>query len=53
MIIRYIGRDNARKRLASLEGMPGRSVYADGAASLFGVETLVVRPTFGLPHEGV
>jgi hypothetical protein len=52
MSVRYIGRDNVRKRLAPLEGMPGRTVYADGAASLFGAETLVVRPTFGLTHEG-
>ncbi len=51
MSVRYIGRDNARKRLEPLEGSTGRSVYADGAASLFGAETLVVRPTFGLVHE--
>lgn len=52
MSVRYIGRENARKRLEPLEGRPGRAVYADGAASLFGAETLAVRPTFGLVHEG-
>ena len=53
MSVRYIGRENARKRLVPLEGTAGRSVYAGGAASLVGTETLVVRPTFGLAHEGV
>ena len=51
--VRYIGRENVRKRLAALEGTAGRTVYADGAATLVGAETLVVRPTFGLAHEGV
>jgi hypothetical protein len=40
-----------RKRLAGLE--EGRTVYADGAARVeTGEETLVVRPPFGLVHEG-
>jgi hypothetical protein len=50
---RFIGRDNVRKRLAPLEGTPGRTVYADGAVSIEAAsEQLVVRPTFGLAHEG-
>ena len=41
-----------RKRLAGL-GSEGRTVYADGAARIeSGEETLVVRPPFGLAHEG-
>jgi hypothetical protein len=53
MSTRYIGRENVRKRLAPLEGTPGRTVYADGAAELVSdTERLVVRPTFGLAHEG-
>jgi hypothetical protein len=50
---RFIGRDNVRKRLAPLEGTPGRTVYADGAVSIEAAsEQLVVRPSFGLVHEG-
>jgi hypothetical protein len=51
---RYVGRANAAKRLAPLEGAPGRSVYADGAArfDLAGGETIVARPPFPLRHEG-
>jgi len=50
---RFIGRDNVRKRLAPLEGTPGRTVYADGAVSIEGAsEAIVVRPSFGLAHEG-
>ena len=53
MSVRYIGRENARKRLAGLEGLPGRTVYAGGAAELESeTEHLLVRPTFGLEHEG-
>ena len=50
---RYIGRDNVRKRLEWLEGTPGRTVYADGAAVIEPEEgeALVVRPQFGLAHE--
>ena len=49
---RFVGRENVRKRLAGL-GFEGRTVYADGAARIeSGEETLVVRPPFGLAHEG-
>jgi hypothetical protein len=42
-----------RKRLAALEGEPGRTTYADGAVRLeHGGEVLLVRPPFGLAHEG-
>jgi peptide subunit release factor 1 (eRF1) len=48
---RFIGRENVRKRLAPLDGTPGRTVYADGAATIeTEAETLVVRPPFGLRH---
>ena len=50
---RFVGRENVRKRLAPLEGTPGRTTYADGAATIESeVESLVARPPFGLPHEG-
>jgi hypothetical protein len=50
---RFIGRDNVRKRLATLEGTPGRTTYADGAVRIESEsEQLVVRPSFGLAHEG-
>lgn len=51
---RYIGRDNVRKRLEWLEGTPGRTVYAEGAALVEPEDAgpLVVRPQFGLAHEG-
>jgi hypothetical protein len=50
---RFIGRDNVRKRLAPLEGTPGRTVYADGAVRIESeTEQIVVRPSFGLAHEG-
>ena len=49
---RYVGRANAAKRLAPLEGSPGRSVYAGGEARFETPdETLVVRPPFPLRHE--
>jgi hypothetical protein len=51
---RFIGRDNVRKRLAPLEGAPGRTVYADGAVRIEPEEgegeRLLVRPSFGLQH---
>ena len=52
---RFVGRANARRRLEPLEATPGRTVYAGGAARIepAGGETLVVRPPFGLDHEGV
>jgi len=50
---RYIGRANLAKRLAPLEGEPGRTVYAGGSARLELPETtLLVTPPFGLMHEG-
>ncbi len=50
---RYIGRENVRKRLAPLQSGPGRTVYADGKARVeTPAETIVVRPPFGLGHEG-
>jgi hypothetical protein len=45
----YIGRENVHKRFAPLEGTAGRTVYAGGEVS-FG--EVVVRPSFGLAHEG-
>ena len=49
---RFIGRDNVRKRLAPLEGVLGRTSYANGAVRIeLPDETIVVRPPFGLPHE--
>ena len=51
---RHIGRENLRKRLAPLEGAAGRTTYADGAVTIEPEEgdALVVRPPFGLAHEG-
>jgi peptide subunit release factor 1 (eRF1) len=50
---RFVGRENVRKRLAPLEGEPGRTIYAGGAARIEAAsETIVVRPPFGLAHEG-
>jgi VLRF1 release factor-like protein len=50
---RFVGRENVRKRLAPLEGELGRTTYADGAARIETAdETIVVRPPFGLAHEG-
>jgi len=50
---RFVGRDNVRKRLAPLEGEPGRTTYAGGVARIEAAgEELVVRPPFGLSHEG-
>ena len=50
---RFIGRENVRKRLAPLDGTPGRTTYADGAVRIEpeNGELLVVRPPFGLAHE--
>jgi hypothetical protein len=50
---RFIGRENVRKRLARLEGMPGRTSYSEGTVRIeHGEETLLVRPPFGLSHDG-
>jgi peptide subunit release factor 1 (eRF1) len=49
---RFVGRANAAKRLAPLDGIPGRTVYARGEVRLDAQgETLVVRPPFPLRHE--
>jgi hypothetical protein len=51
--LRFIGRENVRKRLEPLEGAPGSTVYADGAVRIESEsENLVVRPSFGLAHTG-
>src|SRR3954447_11098809 len=48
---RYIGRENVRKRLEPLR--EGRTTYAAGAVRIeTPEETIVVRPPFGLAHEG-
>ena len=52
MTVRHIGRDNVRKRLAALEATPGRTTYADGEVRIDAAEALVVRPAFGLAHDG-
>jgi hypothetical protein len=53
MSSRFIGRENVRKRLAPLEGTPGRTVYADGTVQIEAVsEQLLVQPSFGLAHSG-
>jgi hypothetical protein len=50
---RFIGRANLAKRLAPLEGTPGRARYTAGSARLEREEeTLVVTPSLGLRHEG-
>jgi hypothetical protein len=50
---RFVGRENVRKRLEPLEGEPGRTTYADGAARIETAdETITVRPPFGLAHAG-
>jgi Actinobacteria/chloroflexi VLRF1 release factor len=50
---RFVGRENVRKRLAPLEGEPGSTTYADGEVRIQAPgETIVVRPPFGLAHEG-
>jgi hypothetical protein len=50
---RFVGRENVRKRLAPLEGDPGRTIYADGAVRIEAAgEVITVRPAFGLAHEG-
>jgi peptide subunit release factor 1 (eRF1) len=48
---RWVGRANVAKRLAPLDGTPGRSVYAEGAARFdTAEETIVARPPFPLRH---
>ena len=49
---RRIGRRNVVKRLQAIDGEPGRSLYAGGAATFEREnEVLTVRPAFGMPHE--
>jgi peptide subunit release factor 1 (eRF1) len=51
---RYVGRENVRKRLAPLQGRPGRTTYADSAARIETEDaTITVRPPFGLAHTRV
>src|SRR3954454_1487549 len=48
---RWIGRENVRKRLEALD--EGRTTYAAAAVTFeTAAETIVVRPPFGLSHEG-
>src|SRR3954470_23479189 len=48
---RWIGRENVRKRVEALD--EGRTTYAGGAVTFETAdETIVVRPPFGLSHEG-
>ena len=50
---RYIGRANLAKRLATLEGTPGRAVYAGGSARIeLDEAVLTVTPPFGLDARG-
>jgi hypothetical protein len=51
-VSRFVGRANVAKRLAPLDGTPGRSVYADGIAR-FETEsgTIEARPPFPLRHH--
>ena len=51
---RYVGRENVRKRLEPLAGLPGRTTYADGSVRIETAdETITVRPPFGLAHARV
>ena len=53
MSVRYIGRENARKRLAPLEGAAGRTVTRAARPNWRQTPMhLRVHPTFGLAHEG-
>ena len=50
---RYIGRANLAKRLAALEGTPGRTTYGSGSARIeLDEAVLTITPPFGLEHEG-
>ena len=50
---RFIGRDNVRKRLGPLEGTAGRRPTRTARPTIESeAESLVVRPPFGLAHEG-
>jgi hypothetical protein len=50
---RHVGRENLRRRLLPHAGEAGRTVYTGGEVRLeLEGRTLVVRPPFGLAHEG-
>jgi hypothetical protein len=50
---RFIGRTNVARRLAALEGAPGRTIYREGRARFeLPGRTLTVTPPFGLAHVG-
>jgi Actinobacteria/chloroflexi VLRF1 release factor len=52
-VSRFVGRANVRKRLAPHEGERGRTSYAGGAVRVeLPGGAVVVRPPFGLDHEG-
>jgi hypothetical protein len=52
-VSRFVGRENVRKRLSSLEDGQGRTTYAHGVARIeTDTETIIVRPAFGLTAEG-
>jgi hypothetical protein len=53
--MRYVGRENARKLLESVDAR--QTIYRDGTVELVpgtseGARHLLVRPSFGLAHEG-
>jgi hypothetical protein len=53
-MVRYVGRQNVRKRLEPLAGTPGRTTYADNAVRIETAdEAITVRPPFGLAHARV
>jgi peptide subunit release factor 1 (eRF1) len=53
-VARYVGRENVRKRLEPLAAEEGRTTYTGGAVRVeTPAETVMVRPPFGLSHEGV
>jgi peptide subunit release factor 1 (eRF1) len=51
-MVRYVGRENVRKRLQPLAGAAGRTTYSGGVARIeTAAETITVRPPFGLAQE--
>jgi hypothetical protein len=50
--MRYVGRANVRKMLEPLEGRTGRTMYSEGRVEIVSDAHLVLRPSFGLQHEG-
>jgi Actinobacteria/chloroflexi VLRF1 release factor len=52
-VARYVGRQNVRKRLEPLADAHGRTTYEGGSVRIEAAgETVIVRPPFGLGHEG-